>query len=92
MNSRAVIREFSEAMNGKPFRKAQVKGTIEGDKYAENGNLDFFGLTNKDGKLNMVPLRGGNWTLAVEIREACPDKEVGDDEAGDAALTFFIAD
>jgi len=40
----------------------------------------------------MVPLKGGNWTLAVEIRDAYPDKVVCDDEAGDATLSFFIAD
>ena len=78
--------------DGKPLRNAQVKGTFEGNKYAETGNRDFFGLTNKDGKLTMVPLKGGNWTLAVEIRDDYPDKSVCDDEAGDATLTFFIAD
>ncbi|MDL2259547.1 DUF4198 domain-containing protein [Deltaproteobacteria bacterium OttesenSCG-928-K17] len=78
--------------DGKPLRNAQVKGTIEGNKYAEAGNRDFFGLTNRDGKLNMVPLKGGNWTLAVEIRDEFPDKAVCDDEAGDATLTFYIAE
>ena len=76
--------------DGKPLRNAQVKGTIEGNKYAEGGNRDFLALTDRDGKATMVPLKGGNWTLAVEVRDEFPDKAVCDDEAGDATLTFFI--
>ena len=78
--------------DSKPLRNAQVKGTIAGNKYFENGNRDFFALTNKDGKATMVPLKGGDWTLAVEIRDAYPDQAVCKDEAGAATLTFHIAD
>jgi uncharacterized GH25 family protein len=77
--------------DGQPLKQAQIKGTIENNKYAEEGNRDFFAQTDKDGKAIMVPIKAGLWTLAVEVRSDYPDKAVCDDEAGDATLTFAIA-
>ena len=78
--------------DGKPLSRAQVKGITEGNRLAEAGNRDFFGITDKDGKLTMIPMKSGAWTLAVEVKADFPDKAVCDDEAGDATLTFFIAE
>jgi uncharacterized GH25 family protein len=78
--------------DGAPLKQAAVKGAIEGNKLAEEGNRDFYAQTDKDGKLVMIPIKAGWWTLAVEVRSDYPDKTVCDDLAGDAALTFLIAD
>lgn len=77
---------------GKPLANADVKGIVEGNKYIDQGNHDFLGTTDKNGKITMAPIKGGNWILMVEVKNDFPDKSVCDEEAGDATLTFFIAD
>lgn len=79
-------------LEGKPLPAAAVKATFAGYPYYEEGNRAFFGLTDKDGKVNIVPHKSGVWTAAVEIKKPFHDLAVCDDEAGDATLTFSIAD
>lgn len=77
--------------NGKPFARAKVEGIIAGHKHNE-GDADFTGLTDENGKLTVTSLKGGLWLLIVETKERYPDQSVCDDEAGDATLSFLIAD
>ena len=76
--------------DGQPLKSAAIKGTVEGNKYMEEGNRDFYAVTDNDGKAIFSPVKAGLWTLAVEIRADYPDKAVCDEEAGDATLTFTI--
>jgi uncharacterized GH25 family protein len=76
--------------DNQPLKGAEVKGTTEGNKYAEEGNRDFYAKTDNEGKFIFQPIKAGLWTLAVEVRSEYPDKAVCDDEAGDATLTFSI--
>ncbi|MDR0621325.1 MAG: DUF4198 domain-containing protein [Deltaproteobacteria bacterium] len=76
--------------DGKPLAKATVKGTLEGNKYQEDGNRDFLAVTNDEGKFTMSPIKDGLWTLVVEVKSDYPDKAVCDDLAADATLTFTI--
>lgn len=78
--------------NSKPLPSAQITGIRGGNKYVDEGNRDFFAETDKDGKIIMAPLTGGDWTLAVSVKEEYPNKSVCDNESNDASLTFFIAD
>lgn len=78
--------------DGKPVPAAAVKATFAGYPYYEEGNRAFFGVTNKDGVVKVVPTKGGIWTAAVEIKKGFHDLTICDNEAGDATLTFFIAD
>ena len=77
---------------GKPVSNGQIKGALGSNKYFEKGNRDFFAKTDKDGKAVMVPIKGGEWILSVDVRNEYPDKSVCDEDATDASLTFFIAD
>jgi uncharacterized GH25 family protein len=77
--------------DGKPLPKADVKGTLAGNKHQEAGNRDFLATTDGEGKITMSPLKEGLWTLVVETKSDYPDKAVCDVIAGDATLTFNIA-
>lgn len=81
--------------NGKPFVHAKVEGIIADHKHGhshDEGDADFTGRTDENGKLTMTSVKGGLWLLMVETKEPYPDQSVCDYEAGDATLTFFITD
>lgn len=76
--------------DGKPLAKAKIEGLIAGNKYIEEGNLDYVGETDKDGKFIFVPSKDGQWILMVEFKQPYHDKAVCDLESVDASLTFNI--
>jgi uncharacterized GH25 family protein len=78
-------------LDGKPAPKAEIKGTLAGNKLQGKGNRDFYAVTDREGKAVMSPIKEGFWNLAVEVKSAFPDKSVCDDDAADAALSFVIA-
>jgi uncharacterized GH25 family protein len=83
---------FQVLYDGKPLPKADVKGTLAGNKHQESGNRDFLAVTDGEGKFTMAPIKSGLWTLVVEVRNEYPDKAVCDEVAGDATLTFNVLD
>jgi uncharacterized GH25 family protein len=76
--------------DGQPLPKAEVKGTIAGNKHQEAGNRDFWTTTDGEGKFTFSPIKDGLWTVMVDVQSDFPDKTVCDVEAGDSTLTFYI--
>jgi uncharacterized GH25 family protein len=80
--------------DGKPLPRATILGDFRGFNPAGSWGLAkaFYCLTDKDGKADFIPARGGQWILKVRHALDNEDKTEAAQTVHLANLTFFVAD
>lgn len=79
--------------DGKPLAGAKVEGRFAGfDKEASAGAKAFADTTGKDGVVNFVPLKSGDWLVTVRNERPFPEAGKCDTEDFGTSLFFAIAD
>ncbi len=86
-------------VDGKPAKTVEVKAVPENfvDKIKEgdtttNGYKAFYGRTDLNGIINIIPLKAGFWNAYVEVEAPFPDKKKADNYLWVSRLTFNILD
>ncbi|MDR3154896.1 MAG: DUF4198 domain-containing protein [Deltaproteobacteria bacterium] len=79
---------------GKPLHKATVLGDFRGFNPAGSWGLAkaFYCQTDKDGKADFLPVKGGLWILKVRHAVAGSDDPEAAETVHLANLTFFVGD
>ena len=85
-------------LDGKPAKTAEVKAvyagfagmTKEGDP--ANEYKAFWGRTDLNGIVNIIPVKAGYWNAFVQLTVPYPDKAVADETVLVSRLTFNIAE
>jgi uncharacterized GH25 family protein len=79
---------------GKPLPRATVLGDFRGFNPAGSWGLAkaFYCLTDKEGKVDFLPVKGGLWIL--KVRHAVPneDKSEAADTVHLSNLTFYVSE
>ena len=75
-------------LNGRPLPSAVVEAYFAG--FSDEGSYAFSGRTNKDGLVNIIPLKGGQWLARVSNSSPYPDPAKCDTTNLNASLTFTI--
>lgn len=75
---------------GQPLVGATVAAYFAG--FSDEGASAFSGRTNKDGIVNIIPLKGGKWLAKVSHSFPYVDLNACDTERLNSSLTFTIAD
>jgi uncharacterized GH25 family protein len=85
-------------LDGKPAPSVEVKGVYDSftgstsEDDPANGYKAFYGKTDMDGKISVIPAKAGFWNIAVAMNPAYPDKAVADEYSLTARLCFTISD
>jgi uncharacterized GH25 family protein len=73
--------------DGKPAPGVAVKGLVDG---LPKGVYAYFATSDKEGIVNFVPLKAGNWLLLANIKEDFKDKTLCDTLSYSASLFFIV--
>lgn len=71
-------------LDGKPAASVEVKGVYDGfngraeEEDPANGYKAFYGKTDSNGIVNIIPVKAGYWNVYVQIEPEYPDKSVAD--------------
>jgi uncharacterized GH25 family protein len=76
---------------GQPLPRAQV-GAFFAGMTENNSALAFSASTDKDGLVEIIPLRSGQWLAKVNKSDPYPDQAVCDKESYNATLAFTVID
>ena len=85
-------------LEGKPVKTVEVKAVFAGfagktkDGDPDNEYRAFWGRTDLNGIVNIIPAKAGYWTVNIENRVPYPDKAKCDESVLVASLTFNIAE
>ena len=85
-------------LEGKPVKTVEVKAVFAGfagktkDGDPDNEYRAFWGRTDLNGIVNIIPAKAGYWTVNIENRVPYPDKAKCDESVLVASLTFTIAE
>ncbi|RRD65298.1 DUF4198 domain-containing protein [Fretibacterium sp. OH1220_COT-178] len=85
-------------VDGKPAKTAEVKAVYAGftgdakDGDPVNEYKAFWGRTDLNGIINIIPVKAGFWNASVEVKVPYPDKAVADEYVWVSRLTFRIAE
>ncbi|MDR3090095.1 MAG: DUF4198 domain-containing protein [Desulfobulbaceae bacterium] len=74
---------------GQAIPGADVKAYFAG--FSDEGAFAFAGRTDKNGKITIIPLHGGQWLAKATYERPYPDKEVCDQSAYNSTLSFTVA-
>jgi uncharacterized GH25 family protein len=78
---------------GQPLPGATLAATFSG--FADKDDDEYFafsGNTDQDGRVSIIPLKGGSWLAKTTFEKPYADPAVCDQEHYTATLTFTIAD
>ncbi|MDR2349013.1 MAG: DUF4198 domain-containing protein [Deltaproteobacteria bacterium] len=73
--------------DGKPLPRTVVRGMTNG---LPKGVYSYESTTDKDGYIEFVPLKSGNWIITANTKEDIPDKNVCDEGSYTASLYFDV--
>ena len=77
-------------LKGQPLGRARLEATFAG--FAEGQAWAFAGAADEEGRLDIVPLRPGQWLAKAAYDKPYSDPAVCDRERYSATLTFTITD
>ena len=85
-------------VDGKPAKTAEVKAVYAGftgdakDGDPVNEYKCFYGRTDLNGIINIIPVKAGYWNASVQLTVPYPDKAVADETVLVSRLTFAISE
>ena len=85
-------------LDGKPAKTAEVKAVYAGfnggakDGDPANEYKCFWGRTNLNGIIEIIPVKAGYWNAFVQLTVPYPDKAVADETVLVSRMTFTIAE
>ena len=83
-------------VDGKPVKMAEVKAVYAGfnggakDGDPANEYKAFWGRTDLNGIINIIPVKAGFWNAYAEVKVPYPDTAVADEYVWVSRLTFSI--
>ncbi len=84
-------------VDGKPAKKVEVKAVPEGfagtckEEDPANSYKAFYGRTDLNGIINIIPLKAGFWNAYVQMDVPFPDKAKADEYIWISCLSFTIS-
>ncbi len=73
---------------GKPVKTAELTATVEG--FSKKGSKAFYGRTDLNGMIDIVPLKDGYWLAQVQHKVPYADAKTCDEVVAVATLSFRI--